>query len=95
MREVEAIIAPLTGLALGIFLITVGMRIDLPALLPSWPVILGATAAVLVVKALVTTALVRASGVRTGPAVETGVIMASPSETSLIVLAAAARRGII
>ena len=93
--EVEAIIAPLTGLALGIFLITVGMRIDLPALLQSWPVILGATAAVLVIKATITTALVRASGVRTGPAVETGVIMASPSETSLIVLAAAAGARII
>jgi CPA2 family monovalent cation:H+ antiporter-2 len=93
--EVEAIIAPLTGLALGIFLITVGMRIDLPALLKSWPVILGATAAVLIVKAAITAALVRTSGVRTGPALEIGVIMASPSETSLIVLTAAAGARII
>jgi CPA2 family monovalent cation:H+ antiporter-2 len=93
--EVEAITAPLTGLALGIFLITVGMRIDLPALAESWPIFLGAAAAVLVVKAIVTAALVRASGVRTGPAVETGILMASPSETSLIVIAAAAAARII
>lgn len=93
--EVEAITAPLAGLALGIFLITVGMRIDLPALVQSWPVILGAAVAVLVVKAMVTAALVRASGVPTGPAVETGVLMASPSETSLIVLSAAAAARLI
>jgi len=93
--EVEAITAPLAGLALGIFLITVGMRIDLGDLMRDWPLILGAVAAVLIVKAAVTAALVRASGVRIGPAVETGVMMASPSETSLIVLSAAAGAGLV
>ncbi|HJP67387.1 MAG TPA: cation:proton antiporter [Sphingomicrobium sp.] len=93
--EVEAITAPLVGLALGIFLITVGMRIDLPAVLRLWPLMLGAAAAVLIAKAMVTALLVRLSGVRMGAALETGVIMASPSETSLIVLATAAAAGII
>jgi monovalent cation:H+ antiporter-2, CPA2 family len=93
--EVEAITAPLAGLALGIFLITVGMRIDLHELLRAWPLIVGAVAAVLVVKALVTTTLVRLSGVRLGAAVEVGVMMASPSETSLIVLSAAAAAGLL
>lgn len=93
--EVEAITAPLAGLALGIFLITIGMRIDLGALVERWPLILGATAAVLLVKAAVTTGLVRASGVQLGAAVETGVMMASPSETSLIVLTAAAGAGLL
>jgi CPA2 family monovalent cation:H+ antiporter-2 len=93
--EVEAITAPLAGLALGIFLITVGMRIDLDALLERWPLILGAAAAVLLVKALVTSLLAWMSGVRAGVAVETGVMMASPSETSLIVLSAAAGAGLV
>ncbi|WP_308516833.1 cation:proton antiporter [Sphingomonas flavescens] len=93
--EVEAITTPLAGLALGIFLITVGMRIDLPELMHNWPAILGAAAAVLVVKAIVTTLLLRASGIRPAVAVETGVVMASPSETSLIVIGAAASAGII
>ena len=93
--EVEAITAPLAGLALGIFLITVGMRIDLKALVDEWPLILGATVAVLVAKALITGALVRASGVRLATAVETGVMMASPSETSLIVLSVAAGAGLL
>lgn len=93
--EVEAITAPLAGLALGIFLITVGMRIDLDVVAGQWPTILGAAAMVLIVKAAVTAALVRASGVQLGAAVETGVMMASPSETSLIVLSAAASAGLL
>ena len=93
--EVEAITAPLVGLALGIFLITVGMRIDLPAVMRLWPLLLCAAALVLIVKAIVTAALVRISGVRMGAALETGVMMASPSETSLIVLATAAAASII
>ena len=93
--EVEAITAPLAGLALGIFLITVGMRINLDDLARDWPVILAAVAALLVVKAAVTAALVRASGTRIGAAVEVGVMMASPSETSLIVLSTAAGTGLL
>jgi CPA2 family monovalent cation:H+ antiporter-2 len=92
---VEAITAPLAGLALGIFLITVGMRIDVEELLRHWPTIVGAAAAVMAVKAVVTAMLARASGVRLGVAVETGILMASPSETSLIVLSAAATAGLI
>jgi CPA2 family monovalent cation:H+ antiporter-2 len=93
--EVEAITAPLTGLALGIFLITVGMRIDLPALVENWPMILGAAAGVLLAKAAVTVALLRVSGIRSAVAVEAGVMMASPSETSLIVLGVAAAAGLV
>jgi CPA2 family monovalent cation:H+ antiporter-2 len=93
--EVEAITAPLAGLALGIFLITVGMRIDLEALARDWPLMLGVAAALLLVKAAVTAALVRASGVRPAVAVETGVLMASPSETSLIVITAATTAGLL
>jgi len=93
--EVEAITTPLARLALGIFLITVGMRIDLRELVANWPAILGAAAAVLIVKAIVTALLLRASGISSAVAVESGVIMASPSETSLIVIAGAASAGII
>lgn len=93
--EVETVTAPLRGLALGIFLITVGMRIDLKALIANWPMLLGATVALLLVKALVTAVLLRLSGARHGTAVETGVMMASPSETSLIVIGAAASAGLV
>jgi CPA2 family monovalent cation:H+ antiporter-2 len=93
--EVETVTAPLRGLALGIFLITVGMRIDLVALIADWPKLLGATVALLLIKALVTAALLRLNGARHGTAVEVGVMMASPSETSLIVIGAAASAGLV
>ena len=93
--EVETVTAPLRGLALGVFLISVGMRIDLGELLASWPLLLGATVLVITVKAVVTSGLLRVSGARHGTAVETGVMMASPSETSLIILAAAASAGLV
>ena len=43
----------------------------------------------IVFKALVTSILLRLMGARRGTAAETGVMMASPSETTLIVLSAA------
>jgi len=93
--EVEVVTAPFTGLALGIFLITVGMRIDFRQLAEIWPELLLALAAVLLVKALVTGALLRMSGSRIGTAAETGLLMSSPSETTLILLGAAAATGVI
>ena len=93
--EVEVVIEPFKGLALGVFLITVGMRIDLGALIGDWPMLLGALAAVILVKALVTGLLLRLAGARLGVAAETGVLMASPSETTLIVLGAAGVAGIL
>ena len=49
----------------------------------------------LLVKTLVTGSLLRLSGSRVGVAAETGLLMASPSETTLILLGAAATTGII
>lgn len=93
--EVEVVTAPFTGLALGIFLITVGMRIDFRQLAEIWPELLAALAAVLLVKALVTGFLLKMSGSRAGVAAETGLLMSSPSETTLILLGAAAATGVI
>ncbi|WP_300974548.1 cation:proton antiporter [Sphingomonas sp. LHG3406-1] len=93
--EVEVITAPLRGLALGIFLITVGMRLDLSELIAQWPALLGATLAVLAVKTGVIFALLRWRRSRAGTAVETGLLMASPSELTLIVLASALAAGVI
>lgn len=87
--EVEGIIAPFQGLALGIFLITVGMRIDLMEVWDDLGMILAATAGVIALKALVTGLLLRMMGAGYGTATETGVLMSSPSETTLIVLSAA------
>jgi monovalent cation:H+ antiporter-2, CPA2 family len=94
-EEVEQIVAPLKGLALGVFLISVGMALDLRMVAERWNELLAAVVAVIFVKSAVTTVLLRAGGVARGLAAETGVLMASPSETTLIVLAAATAGGLI
>lgn len=87
--EVEGILEPFKGLALGVFLITVGMSIDVLTVWDNvWTIGL-AVVGVLTFKALVTMGLLRLMGARRGTAAETGILMASPSETTLIVLAAA------
>ncbi|HEX8528268.1 cation:proton antiporter, partial [Allosphingosinicella sp.] len=95
LNEVEVITAPFRGLALGIFLITVGMSVDLARVAADWINIFAAVAGVLTVKAVVTAALLRLGGARGSVAAETGVLMASPSETTLIVLGAAAAAQLI
>lgn len=87
--EVEQIMAPFKGLALGVFLITVGMSINLAEIAGQIGEIAIAVTGVVLFKAMVTGVLLRLMGARRSTAAETGLLMASPSETTLIVLAAA------
>ncbi len=93
--EVELIMEPFKGLALGVFLITVGMSINLAAIAEEIGTIALAVVGVVVFKALVTGILLRLMGARRGTAAETGLLMASPSETTLIVLAAATSAAVL
>lgn len=94
-HEVEVITAPFKGLALGVFLISIGMEIDLNFVAANWPLLAAAITGVILVKSLVTGGLLKLAGARTGTATETGLLMASPSETTLIVLAAASAAQLI
>jgi CPA2 family monovalent cation:H+ antiporter-2 len=78
-----------------VFLITVGMSLDVRSILANWPALLGAVAGVVAVKAIVTYLLLRVAQTRRGPAAETGLLMGSPSETTLIVLGTAAQAQLI
>jgi CPA2 family monovalent cation:H+ antiporter-2 len=87
--EVETMLEPFKGLALGVFLLTVGMSIDLAVVWDRLGEIVLATAAVLAAKALITGLVLRLHGSQTATATEAGILLASPSETTLIVLASA------
>lgn len=94
-REVEALTAPFKGLALGVFLITVGMSIDVGEIWRQLGQIALGVAAVLAAKAIVTALLLRVGGASRGVAAEVALLLASPSETTLIVLTAAAAAGLV
>ncbi|HEX7783986.1 MAG TPA: cation:proton antiporter [Sphingobium sp.] len=93
--EVEIITAPFKGLALGVFLLTVGMSLDMRVILANWPTLVMAVVAVVIVKTAVTALLLRFSGARRAVALEVGLLMSSPSETTLIVLSAASAAQLI
>ena len=93
--EVESMIEPFRGLALGVFLITVGMALDLAVLWERLSEVLVALTLVLVVKSAVTTLMLRLGGLRWGNATEAGILLSSPSETTLIVLTSALAVGLI
>ena len=88
-HEVEAITKPFQGLALGVFLITVGMGLDLRLVLANWPALLAAVIGVVAAKAVATILLLRMGNIRPAVAAETGLLMGSPGETTLIVLGVA------
>lgn len=93
--EVEVMTAPFKGLALGVFLISIGMQIDIYFVMDNIGSLMGAIIGIIIVKSLVTGSLLKLSGARTGTATEAGVLMSSPSETTLIVLAAASAAQLI
>jgi CPA2 family monovalent cation:H+ antiporter-2 len=93
--EVELMTAPFRGLALGVFLITVGMSLDLAVIAARWLDLLLAVTGVVVAKALVMGLLLSLGGAKRSVSLETGLLMAAPSETTLIVLGTAASAGLI
>ena len=93
--EVEAIVRPFQGLALGVFLITVGMGLDLQMVVDRWPALLGALGAVVLVQAAITALLLRWRGAGWPHASEVGLLLASPGETTLIVLGVAVAAALI
>ncbi|HVQ08780.1 MAG TPA: cation:proton antiporter [Allosphingosinicella sp.] len=93
--EVEVMTAPFRGLGLGIFLIAVGMSMDLGFIVGHWPQLLMALVGVMVAKTVVTALFLRWGGRRQAVAAEASLLMASPSETTLIVLTAAGAAGLI
>ena len=76
--EVEVMTAPIRGLGLGIFLITVGMSVDLAMIASEWQALLLAVVGVLVAKTAVTALLLRVEGARRATAIETAFLMGSP-----------------
>jgi CPA2 family monovalent cation:H+ antiporter-2 len=93
--EVDLVTAPFKGLALGVFLITIGMSLDPAMIFAHWRELALAVVAVVIAKAAITALLLRFWGAKRAVAAETGLLMSSPSETTLIVLGTAAQARLI
>ena len=94
-RQIEAAIAPFQGLLLGVFLIWVGMELDLAAIAADPLLILGGVVAVCLLKSGLLYGLLQRFGRGRGVAAHIALLLAAPSETSLILLASATAGGLL
>jgi monovalent cation:H+ antiporter-2, CPA2 family len=94
-RAIEATIDPFKGLLLGVFFFTVGMSLDLGALINNpWPVLAG-VAGLIAVKATITTALARGFGLPWPVAFKTGLLIGPGGEFAFIALGMAMASNLI
>ncbi|MEI7445230.1 MAG: cation:proton antiporter [Burkholderiales bacterium] len=88
--QVEEDIKPFRDILLGLFFITIGMKLDLGVVLDSWPVVLAASTLPILLKFGVVVAASRAMGDTAPVAIRTGVWLAQAGEFAFVLLALAA-----
>jgi monovalent cation:H+ antiporter-2, CPA2 family len=93
--QVEEDIKPFRDVLLGLFFVTIGMRLDLHALWLNLPWILTALVAVVVAKASLIALLSRIYGSETGTALRTGFSLSGAGEFGLVLLALAEASGVL
>jgi monovalent cation:H+ antiporter-2, CPA2 family len=85
-REIEATIEPFKGLLIGVFFFSVGLTLDLDALVQQPLLVLGAVLALIAVKAALLFVLARIAGVSRGASLEMALLLASAGEFAFVVI---------
>ena len=93
-HKVESDIAPFKDILLGIFFVVVGMKIDILLFIENMGLIFGAFAAILIVKTLVTFALLRFS-TDSSNSLKTALALSQVGEFSFVIFAIASMNGIL
>lgn len=94
-KAVDAVIQPFKGLLIGVFFISIGMRIDVVALASDPFYILFWAAGTIVLKAAILAPLSRWFGLTWGSAVEVALLLGPCGEFAFIVIAIAVANGLI
>ncbi len=94
-HQVEADIEPFRGLLLGLFFMTVGMTLDLPAMMQRADAILLMTGALLVGKSVLLFALCRLSGLGVATALRIGLLLSQGGEFAFVLVGKAAGLSIL
>src|SRR5450755_770159 len=94
-HQVETDIRPFHDVLLGLFFITVGMKLDARAVLHEWPLVLALTVLPVLFKLVLVTALARLFGAGPGVALRTGLYLAQAGEFGFVLLTLAAERRLI
>ena len=94
-HQVETDIRPFHDVLLGLFFITVGMKLDWRPVLDQWLLVLLLTSGPVVLKFLLVAALARAFGAQPGVALRTGLYLAQAGEFGFVLLALGADNGLV
>ena len=94
-HQVETDIRPFHDVLLGLFFITIGMKLDAEAVRTQWPLVLALTIAPVLFKFVLVTLLARAFGAAPGVALRTGLYLAQAGEFGFVLLALATDGGLL
>ncbi|MDX1949101.1 MAG: monovalent cation:proton antiporter-2 (CPA2) family protein [Rickettsiales bacterium] len=93
--QVETDIKPFKGIFLGLFFITVGMKIDYSILIENIFTIFLLISSTIILKSSIITALAKLFGFRNGCAVKTGFMLSQVSEFGFVLFAIANQKGFL
>jgi CPA2 family monovalent cation:H+ antiporter-2 len=94
-RQIEVLIEPFKGLLLGVFLISMGMTIDLGVIFEAPIVILGLSLALIAIKTAIVFGLTRWFGASPRISIQTALLAAPGGEFSFVILTGAAALGVL
>ncbi|HBS30417.1 MAG TPA: potassium transporter TrkA, partial [Parvularcula sp.] len=89
-HQIETDIEPFRGLLLGLFFISIGMRLDLRAIAEAWLIVLGGAVGLVAIKAAFLYGLSRAFGARRHDALLTGAVLSQGGEFAFVVFSVGA-----
>ena len=94
-HQVETDIRPFHDVLLGLFFITIGMKLNAPLVLAQWPLVLALTIAPVIFKFVLVTLLARFFGAAPGAALRTGLYLAQAGEFGFVLLTLATERRLL
>ena len=94
-HQVETDIRPFHDVLLGLFFITVGMKLDWRPVLDHWPLVLALTTLPVLAKFMLVAALTRLFGATPGVALRTGLYLAQAGEFGFVLLALGAINNLV
>ncbi len=94
-HQVETDIRPFHDVLLGLFFITVGMKLDWRPVRDHWPLVLALTCVPVLAKFMLVAALTRVFGATPGIALRTGLYLAQAGEFGFVLLALGGQHGLV
>jgi monovalent cation:proton antiporter-2 (CPA2) family protein len=88
-NTVQAEVKPFAGLLLGLFFMSVGMSVNLPAMAYIWPAVLATALVIVILKTVVTFTAARLNGWAIPGATQLGFLLSQGSEFTLVVVGVA------